>query len=83
MTRFIHDQFAKQYLKELLPQVREEVEKQTKRNMIEMLLRSRFETIDEELAKIIEPILKLPLQEFVPLLVQLSREELLTRFAEK
>jgi hypothetical protein len=34
------------------------------------------------LSAIIEPLLALPPEEFTPLLVQLSREELLARFRE-
>lgn len=36
----------------------------------------------EELGAIIEPILALPPSEFTPMLMQLSREELVARFAQ-
>jgi hypothetical protein len=48
--------------------------------VVENLLRFRFGSLDEELSAIIEPLLALPPEEFTPLLVQLSREELLARF---
>ena len=54
--------------------------KQTKRIVIENLLRVRFGSIDDELSAIIEPLVELAVEEFTPLLVQLSREELLARF---
>jgi hypothetical protein len=43
-------------------------------------LQVRFGSLDKELSAIIEPILALPPQEFTPLLMQLSREELIARF---
>jgi hypothetical protein len=43
----------------------------------------RFETLDEELTAIIDPIALLPSEEFAPLILQLSREELLTRFKQE
>jgi len=54
--------------------------KQTKRIVVENLLRVRFGSLDDELSAIIEPLVELPVEEFTPLLVQLSREELLARF---
>ena len=51
-----------------------------RRANIENLLRFRFALIDEQLLGIIEPLLELPPEEFTLLLLQLSREELLTRF---
>jgi hypothetical protein len=44
------------------------------------ILQSRFGSLDEDLRKIIEPLLNLSPEEFTPLLLQLSREELLDRF---
>ncbi|BAY87455.1 hypothetical protein NIES267_69770 [Calothrix parasitica NIES-267] len=52
-----------------------------RRTVIENLLRVRFGS-DEELNSIIEPISRLSPQEFTPLLLQLSREELLNRFRQ-
>jgi hypothetical protein len=51
-----------------------------RRNVIENLLRVRFGSLDAELRVIIEPLLALSPEEFTPLLLQLSREELLDRF---
>lgn len=48
--------------------------------VVENLLRFRFGTLDPELAAIIDSVLSLPPSEFTPLLMQLSREELITRF---
>ena len=51
-----------------------------RRVMIESLLRIRFGSIDEEISRIIEPLTALSPEEFTPLLLQSSREELLGRF---
>ncbi|WP_366558106.1 flagellar assembly protein H [Okeania sp. SIO3B5] len=48
--------------------------------VIENLLRLRFNSLDEELRGIIQPMSSLSPEEFLPLLLQLSREELLARF---
>ncbi len=48
--------------------------------MVDNLLRVRFGTVDQELAGIIDAVLRLPPAEFTPLLMQLSREELIDRF---
>ncbi|MEH2351295.1 MAG: hypothetical protein V7K55_25475 [Nostoc sp.] len=53
---------------------------QGERLVVENLLKFRFGEIDNELQEIIEPLLKLPPEEFTPLLLQLSREELINRF---
>ena len=58
----------------------QEALQQQARAMIENLLTVRFGSMDEELAVIIEPIMALEPQELIPLLMQLSREELLARF---
>ena len=50
------------------------------RQVIENLLRVRFGASDAELEQIIEPLLELPPQEYTRLLVELSREDLLTKF---
>jgi len=47
---------------------------------VENLLQVRFGSLDIELQAIIEPVLALPPEEFTPLLMQLSREELIARF---
>lgn len=57
--------------------------KRERRELIENFLRVRFGTIDESLQAIIEPLVSLSPPEFLPLLIQLSREELLARFANQ
>ncbi|WP_293077559.1 hypothetical protein [Moorena sp. SIO3H5] len=54
-----------------------------RRSMVTYLLRSRFGELDQELLDIIEPLMALSPEEFTPLLLQLSRLELLTRFGER
>lgn len=51
-----------------------------RRLLVENLLRIRFTSIDETLAKVISPLLQLPAEELTRLLFELSREELLARF---
>ncbi|NER46553.1 MAG: hypothetical protein F6J92_07635 [Symploca sp. SIO1A3] len=53
---------------------------QGERLIVNNLLQVRFGAVDEELAAIIEPLLALPPEEFTPMLLQLSREDLLARF---
>ncbi|WP_016951974.1 hypothetical protein [Anabaena sp. PCC 7108] len=43
-------------------------------------MRVRFGSLDEELERIVEPLLRLSPLEYSRLLLELSREELLTRF---
>ncbi|WGV29195.1 hypothetical protein [Halotia branconii] len=50
------------------------------RQVVENLLRYRFGSVDEELSRIVDSLLQLPPEEFTPLCLQLTREELLTRF---
>ena len=50
------------------------------RLVVENLLQVRFGSLNDELSAIIEPILALPPSEFTPLLMQLSKEELIARF---
>lgn len=45
-----------------------------------ILMVDRFGTLDEELLKIVPNIIKLSQSEFMPLLLHLSREELIDRF---
>jgi hypothetical protein len=52
-----------------------------RREKVDNLLRVRFGEIDAELADKIAAMLELPHQELTPLLLTLSREELLERFA--
>ena len=51
-----------------------------RRVTIASLLRIRFGSIDEEISRIIEPLTALSPEEFTPLLLQSSREDLLARF---
>jgi len=53
------------------------------RLMIEALLRTRFGELDEALLGIIDSLLVLSPDEFMPLCLQLSREELLERFGDR
>ena len=53
---------------------------QGERLVVENLLRFRFGTVDPELTLIIDSVLSLPPSEFTPLLMQLSREDLIARF---
>lgn len=53
---------------------------QERRLVVGNLLRLRFDSVDEELAKTIEPLLQLPPEEYSRLILQLSREDLLLRF---
>jgi hypothetical protein len=50
------------------------------RLILENLLKVRFGSVDDELAQIIEPMLELAPEEYTPLVLQLSREQLLARF---
>jgi hypothetical protein len=51
-----------------------------RRAMIESILQVRFGAVDSQLATIINPLIAMSREEFTPLLLQLSREELLARF---
>lgn len=50
------------------------------RLVIENLLKVRFGALDEQLVSIIPQLIELPVEDYTPLLLQLSREELLSRF---
>ncbi len=68
----------------LAPLYDQDIERATRegeRRVVENLLRVRFGDLDEQLSAIIDRLLALPAEEFTPLLLQLSREELLARFA--
>jgi hypothetical protein len=58
----------------------QEGQRDGQRQVVENLLRVRFGSLDEELQGVIEPLLQLPPQEYSRLLLELSRDELLTRF---
>lgn len=61
-------------------QAKQEGIQQGERLVVENLLQVRFGLLDKELSAIIEPVLALSPEEFTPLLMQLSREELIARF---
>ena len=52
-----------------------------RRAIIESILQVRFGEVDAELTKIINPLMAMSREEFTPLLLQSSREELLARFS--
>ncbi|MEC4885373.1 MAG: hypothetical protein SAL70_29255 [Scytonema sp. PMC 1070.18] len=54
-----------------------------RRLVIENLLRVRFGSIDTELSAIVEPLMALSPEEFTPLLLQRSREELIALFGHQ
>ena len=51
-------------------------------NLVENLLAVKFGVVDEQLEKVINPMLDLPAEELSRLILTLSRSELLTRFGE-
>jgi flagellar biosynthesis/type III secretory pathway protein FliH len=59
---------------------RQEGIERERRAMIESILQVRFGAVDSQLATIINPLIAMSREEFTPLLLQLSREELLARF---
>jgi hypothetical protein len=69
-----------QQLAEIKKQEREEGVLRERRAMIESILQVRFGELDSELATIIDQVIAMTREEFTPLLLQLSREELLARF---
>jgi hypothetical protein len=77
-------QMYQQQLEEIKKQERQEgldrgIERE-RRAMIESILQVRFGEVDSQLATIINPLIAMKREEFTPLLLQLSREELLARF---
>ena len=67
-------------LEPLYQQDREQAKLEGERLVVENLLRVRFGSLDNELSAIISPLLALLPEEFTPLLMQLSREELIAMF---
>ncbi|MEH2156979.1 hypothetical protein [Nostoc sp.] len=53
---------------------------QERRQVVENLLKFRFGSVDEELARVVDSLLQLTPEEFTPLCLELSREDLLARF---
>jgi hypothetical protein len=70
-------------LEPLYQQDREKAKLEGERLVVENLLLVRFGTLDDQLKGIIQPLLALPPSEFTPLLMQLSKEELIARFGEQ
>lgn len=68
---------------EAISQLQEETRQQEKLRFVTNLLRVGFAEVNEELLAIVEEIATLPSDEFTPLLLQLSREELLERFRKE
>ncbi|MBW4669550.1 MAG: hypothetical protein KME60_19570 [Cyanomargarita calcarea GSE-NOS-MK-12-04C] len=68
---------------EKLAEAEQKGRQEIQRRVIDNLLKVRFGSLDNELNAIIEPLLALSPEEFTPLLVQLSREELLNRFQKQ
>ncbi|MFM2061168.1 MAG: hypothetical protein RLZZ507_838 [Cyanobacteriota bacterium] len=50
--------------------------------MIESIIQVRFGEVDSELSTIINSLMTMTREEFTPLLLQLSREDLLARFSQ-
>lgn len=67
----------------LYEQEREQTFRQGQRLMLENLLRARFGSLEPVDNAIIETLLTMPPSEFTPLLLQLSREELIARFGQQ
>jgi len=58
----------------------QEGKQEERQEVIENLLKARFGELDEQLSRVIEPLLQLPPEEFTTLLLNLERSELLNRF---
>jgi hypothetical protein len=69
-----------QKLEEVRQEGRQEERQESLYKFVEKLLRFRFGTLDNELNQIIQPLAALGEDEFIPLIQQLSRSELLDRF---
>jgi hypothetical protein len=70
-----------QKLAEVREQGRKEKRKEVLCRCIEALLRFRFGSLDEELNAIIEPLFMFGEDVFIPLALELSKEELLNKFS--
>ncbi len=67
---------------ERLAEAKQKGQNEVHRTVIENILRARFGNLDDELNSIIQPLLALTPEDFSPLLIQLSREELISRFRQ-
>jgi flagellar biosynthesis/type III secretory pathway protein FliH len=77
----IRQQAKEEFLQQGKQKGREEGREEATR-LIENVFQVRFGEIDEKLAAIIPSIMRRSSEEFTPLLLQLSREELIDRFLE-
>ncbi|TAE57427.1 MAG: hypothetical protein EAZ87_16220 [Nostocales cyanobacterium] len=82
MYQELLEQIKEEKRQEGIHQGREEGEKRERRAMAESILQVRFGKVDDDLEQVIDKIITLNREEFTPLLLQLSREELLGRFQE-
>ena len=57
------------------------IKEEGQREIIENILKVRFGALDEQLASIVAHLLTLSPEEYTRLLLELSREDLLTRFS--
>jgi predicted transposase YdaD len=60
---------------------RQEGREVERRQMIVSILETRFGSLDESLAAIVDPLLALPSDQVIPLLLRCSREELVAQFS--
>ena len=67
-------------LTEAYQEARAQAVQEGQRQVVENLLRFRFGSVDEELSRVVDSLLQLTPEEFTPLCLQLSREDLLARF---
>lgn len=67
-------------LTEAYQEARAQAVQEGQRQVVENLLRFRFGSVDEELSRVVDSLLQLTPEEFTPLCLELSREELLVRF---
>lgn len=68
-------------LEEVRQEGRQEGSQESLYRVVQKLLRFRFGSLDDEFNQIIQPLAALGEDEFIPLIQQLSREELLDRFS--
>ena len=70
------------WLEETLSKGRVEGLREGTMNLVQNLLAVKFGGVDEQLEKVINPMLNLPAEELSRLILTLNREELLLRFGE-
>ncbi|MBD2138257.1 hypothetical protein H6F32_11795 [Anabaena sp. FACHB-1237] len=74
------EELKKQGVEEGRQEGRQEGIARERRAMIESILQVRFGEVDSELTAIIDQVIAMTREEFTPLLLQLSRQDLLARF---